>query len=316
MTMRGSQKLHLPAVGVLSVLLVAAAFLARPTDARAAVSYQDSIEVLGQRRTFTIFAPDGGASGTALPIFIVLHGGLGNGVNVARDTGLVNYVDRNRFIAVFPDANGKQWNDGRRTTAGRSDDVAFLRSLIATVVQRLRGDPTRVFVAGVSNGGMMAQRMACDASDIVTAVGSVVANMPADLIDHCRPSRPIPIVMFNGTSDRLMPWSGGSIPTSRLFPGGAGGEVVSTMDTFNFWAQLDGCGRPVVNTLSGTRVKRYTTSCRGKSDVTLYEIDGGGHGWPGGNAGQGPFARLIVGYVTNDISASSILIDFFAQHGL
>jgi len=162
---------------------------------------------------------------------------------------------------------------------------------------------------------MMAQRMACDAADVVTAVGAVVANMPTDLVSRCKPSRPIPVVLFNGTGDRIMPWSGGSIATSKIFDT-PGGQVVSAMETFDFWSRLDGCGERAVDTVPATHVERYTSKgCRSGSEVTLYAIDGGGHGWPG-SVPQSRFERAIAGYVTNEISASVILIQFFRRYGL
>ncbi len=298
----------------ISLLLGAAAFLGCSTGVRAAVAHQETTEVQGQRRTFTLYTPDD-VGGANLPILIVLHGGLGNGHYVARQTGLTNYVDRDRFVAVFPDGVRGHWNDGRSTTSSWPDDVAFLRLTIADVAQKWGGDPKRVFVAGISNGGMMALRMACDASDIVTAVGVVVANMPADLVNQCRPTRPMPLVLFNGTRDPINPWSGGSIASSPML-NTPGGEVISAMDTFDFWARIDGCGQPAVESIAGTDVKRHTSAnCGSGSEVTLYEIDGGGHGWPGGIP-PGPVESRFVGYVTSDISASAIIIQFFHHYGL
>lgn len=282
----------------------------------AATAQERSIAVQGVRRTFLVYAPRPGAADKRLPIVMVLHGGRGDGRRVAALTGLGGYVDRWGFIAVFPDAVRAQWNDGRRTTQSAFDDVAFLRALIDEVAQKWHGDPARVFVAGISNGGMMALRMACDASDAVAGVGVVAANLPADLKGRCRPSRPVPVIMFNGTDDPIMPWDGGAVASSRIL-GGAGGEVVSALDTFDFWVRQDNCPRPQVATLTGTDVRRRSaTNCQGGSQVVLYEIDGGGHGWPGGNDPQGPLARRIIGYVTNDISASSMLLNFFRQYGL
>jgi polyhydroxybutyrate depolymerase len=301
------------AAGSLAVLLSAVAFLGCSTGGRAAVAHQESIQVQEQRRTFTVYTPDD-AGPASLPILIVLHGGLGNGRYVARQTGLTNYVDRDKFVAVFPDGARGHWNDGRSTTSSWPDDVTFLRQAIAEVAQKWGGDPKRVFLAGISSGGMMAQRMACDASDIVTAIGVVVANMPTDLIDHCRPSQPVPVVLFNGTRDPINPWSGGSIASSAMLDT-PGGQVVSAMDTFDFWTRTDGCGPPVVDSMSGTDVKRHTgTNCGSGSEVALYEIEGGGHGWPGG-VPPGPIESRIVGYVTSDISASAIIVQFFHRYG-
>jgi len=315
MAMRMCRELQLRTCGILSALFVAAAILGSPIDACAAVGHQDAILIQGLRRTFTVYTPDDAAGALSLPIVMVLHGGLGNGSYVARQTGLVNYVDRDKFIAVFPNGKGSHWSDGRSTMSSGPDDVAFLRGVIASIVQKWGGDPGRVFVTGISNGGMMTLRMACDASDIVTAIGVVVANMPVELVNHCRPSRPVPVVLFNGTADPLMPWAGGAIATSRLLDT-PGGEVVSAMDTFDFWVHLDGCGPPLADSLPGTRVRRYTsTSCRSGSEVTLYAIDGGGHGWPGGTQ-PSLIERQISGYVTSEINASAIIVRFFHHYGL
>jgi polyhydroxybutyrate depolymerase len=317
MKMRISLPLRSRAAGLLAALVLAAAPLVGVAkDAVGATSHQDAVQIQGRQRTYLLFAPEGGARKDRLPILIVLHGGEGNGSRAAKQTGLADYVDRVGMLAIFPDAGGVQWNDGRATTDDGLDDVAFLRSVIAKAVQTWGGDPSRVFVAGLSNGGMMAQRMGCDAADVVTAVGSVIANMPQDLERRCRPSRPIPVMLINGTEDPIMPWDGGEIAHSPVF-GGAGGTVVSAMDTFNRWSMLDGCSRPEVSDLNGIQVKRHlSTGCRSGSQVVLYEIEGGGHGWPGGNDPQGPLARQIIGYVTQAISASSILIQFFKQYGL
>jgi polyhydroxybutyrate depolymerase len=164
---------------------------------------------------------------------------------------------------------------------------------------------------GVSNGGTMAQRMACDAAE-----RSVIANMPQDLARHCRPSRPIPVMLISATKDPIMPWNGGEIANSPVL-GGAGGIVVSALDTFNLWSTLDGCAQSDVSDLTGVQVKRHLAAkCQSGSQVVLYEINGSGHGWPGGQDPRGPIARRIIGNVSNDINASALLIQFFKQYGL
>jgi polyhydroxybutyrate depolymerase len=297
------------------VLLIVPVLLLCPISAYAAVTNQGSILVQGEQRTFLMSAPDDRARAPALPIVIVLHGGMGNGRHVADQTGLINYVDKDKFIAVFPDGKDTHWNDGRNTTSSGLDDIAFLRELVTYMVQKSAGDPKRVFVVGISNGGMMALRMACDAADVVTAIGAVAANMPADLVGRCRPARPVPVVLFNGTKDQIVPWSGGPVATSKVFDT-PGGDVVSSIDTFGLWSRLDGCGETSVNTVPGTHVNRHTSkNCRSGSEVMLYAIDGGGHNWPG-HLPQSRFERAVGGFVTTEISASVLLIQFFRQYGL
>jgi polyhydroxybutyrate depolymerase len=282
----------------------------------AATYHNEAVQIQGRQRTFLLFAPQSSPRKDRLPILIVLHGGLGNGSRVAQQTGLANYVDSVGMLAIFPDAGDEQWNDGRETTDNGLDDVAFLRAVISEAAQNWGGDPSHVFVVGVSNGGMMAQRIACEAADVVTAVGAVVANMPEHLAASCRPFRPIPVVLISGTADRFMPWDGGVVASSPIL-GGAGGTVLSALETFNLWSKFDGCRRPEVSDLAGIPVKRhFTAGCQSGTQVVLYEIDGGGHGWPGGNDLRGPLARRFLGEWTKVISASSIVIQFFKQYGL
>jgi len=316
MKLRLSQLLRSRAAGFLAVLLLAATpLLGFMKNATAATSYRGSIQSQGRQRTFVLFAPERGPR-KDLPILIMLHGGLGNGSRAAQQTGLADYVDRLGILAIFPDAGGAQWNDGRETTDDGLDDVGFLRILISKAVQTWGGDPSHVFVAGGSNGGIMAQRMACDATDAVTAVGVVSANMAQALGSRCRPSRPIPVILISSTKDRLMPWNGGVTASSPIF-GGKGGKVISALDTFNLWSTFDGCPRPEVSDLAGIPVKRHVAAgCQSGSQVVLYEIDGGGHGWPGGKDIRGPIARGMLGEWTNVISASALLIEFFKQYGL
>jgi polyhydroxybutyrate depolymerase len=220
---------------------------------------------------------------------------------------------------VFPNANGKQWNDGRETTRSASDDVAFLVKLVQQVTAESGGDPRRVFVTGVSNGGMMTQRLICEAADVVAAGAVVIANMPADLAAGCRPKRPVPVVFFNGVADPLMPWAGGEI---RKAPGlGVGGKAMSTPATIAFWARANGCRNEQAETLpdradDGTRVKLHTfESCSGAA-AQLYEIEGGGHTWPGGPEPKLDIVRRIVGTTSKDIDATQAILYFFSKYGL
>ena len=287
--------------------------------ARAATTKQGALDVGGVQRSYTIYLPAAFDAAKRYPIVLGLHGGLGNGQRFAQQSGLPKYVDQRNFIAVFPNATGKQWNDGRETTRSESDDVAFLIKLVQRVAAESGGDPRRVFVTGVSNGGMMAQRLICDAAEVVSAVAVVIANLPADLAGACRPKRPVPIVFFNGVADPLMPWAGGEI---RKGPNlGVGGKAISTPQTLAFWERANGCRSERVEDLpdradDGTRVKLHSfETCSGAS-VQLYEIQGGGHTWPGGPEPKLDIVRRIVGTTSQDIDATQALLDFFSKYGL
>lgn len=274
----------------------------------------------GDPRSFYIHIPPSARGGKALPAVLVFHGGGGDGAKVADQTGMVGVADRYGFVVIFPNASGGNWNDGRDTTGGGPDDVGFTLALIDLVAQRWNVDRNRVFATGPSNGGMFTQRLACDASDRFAAFASVVANLPVAYQSRCRPSKPAPMILVNGTKDPLMPWGGGTIKSSPLLGRGKGGDVISAPDTLGFWLNADGCARNVsISNLpdradDGTRIVRHAyTQCSGGAQVILYEVQGGGHTWPGSDA----FKRTrITGVVSKDMDASEVIAEFFRRYGL
>ncbi len=284
--------------------------------ATAAVVRQESIGVQGQARTFTVHLPSNFSPGRHYPIVMMLHGGLGNGEKIDQQTGLGAYVDRGGFIAVFPDSGGEQWNDGRETTRSGRDDVAFLVAVVHDLVARAGGDPARVFVGGASNGGMMVQRLACEATNVFAAYAVAVANMPWGLAGECRPSRRAPMIFFDSTTDPLMPWGGGEI--RHGFFRGVGGRVLSAAETIALWSRFNGCGGAQTTDLpdrvnDGTHVRVHNF---GSCGLILYEVEGGGHTWPGGRGPGGFFAQRIIGNTTHDIDATAVMLDFFRHYGL
>jgi len=294
-----------------------AAAMCLGSDGAAAMAVRDgTLNVQGQTRTYQLYLPESVNSPGRRPIVMMLHGGLGNGAKVAQQTGLGAYVDRGGFIAVFPDSGGQQWNDGRETTQSGRDDVGFLVALAHDIVAKFGADPARVFVGGASNGGMMTQRLACEATKVFAAYAVAVANLPYGLVGGCRPSRRAPMIFFESTTDPLMPWAGGEVRHGRFR--GVGGRVLSTADTIGFWSRVDGCGASQTRDLpdrvnDGTHVRVHDF---GGCGLILYEIQGGGHTWPGGEEPSGPFGRFVVGNTTHDINATSVMIDFFRRHGL
>ena len=117
----------------------------------------------GETRRYVLSVPDG-AEGE-LPLVVALHGRLGTGRGMARDLGQDELLDEQGFAAVYPDGYRRSWNDGRgggpAAEAG-IDDVGFIEALLEEVAGQVTVDASRVYLVGISNGGMMAQRLACE----------------------------------------------------------------------------------------------------------------------------------------------------------
>lgn len=268
-----------------------------------------SLEHGGQQRTYYLHVPSTRHDGGRPAVLLVLHGGgRADGKDLARRTGFNAIAEREGFIAVYPNGIDAQWNDGRGVTFRRAadnqhiDDVGFLVAVIDKVLMDQHGDADRVYVTGLSNGGMMTLRMGCEASERLAAIAPVIANLPKRLAPTCAPQAPLPMLLMNGTDDPLVPWNGGFVTLFRK----TAGEVISTSETIALWRRFNRCGGPERTRRlpdkdpdDHSTVFVHTYGCGSKPpSLMLYEIRGGGHNLPGGNT---PNAPRLVGYKNNDI---------------
>lgn len=198
---------------------------------------------------------------------------------------------------------------------GNTDDVGFLAALIDHISQDYTIDPERVYATGISNGGLMSLRLACELSEKIAAVAPVTAALSEDLYATCTPSYPISVLIINGTEDPLVPWDGGEITVGRQ----KRGRVLSTPDTVAFWVAQNNCeptpaisqapdGDPEDGTQVRTEVYRQ---CDNGAAVALYTIAGGGHTWPGGRQ---YLPESIAGKTSQEIDANEAICRFFESH--
>ena len=263
----------------------------------------------GQDRTYLIEHP---AEPGPSPALVVLHGGGGNAEQIRAHAGFS--LTQHGWIEIYPNALGKQWNDGRTALSAKplrkTDDVGFLRAVLSGLVREGLVDPDRIFFAGPSNGGAMTQRMACEAPDLVTGAVSVIMNFPVGL--DCPPAHPIPMMFILGTDDPIVPFNGGPITLGQRDRGG----VMPAPDTLAFYAGRNQCKGADTRRLpnraedDGTRVTaiRYS-GCSAPTEALV--IEGGGHTWPG--ARDRAFLRRIVGRTSRDISATEEIETFLLR---
>jgi polyhydroxybutyrate depolymerase len=305
---------------ILAAALYASCFAAgAPSHAR---DITNRISAGGFERTYTVFVPDRLQKERGpFPTVMVLHGGLGTGSIIRRQIHMDAVATREGFVTVYPDGLGSGWNDGRGDSArgryGAADDGAFLRMVVNTLIRDEIAVHSRVFLTGVSNGGMMSLRMGCEAADLFAAIAPIIANLPADIVPGCKPSRPVPLLLINGMDDPLVPWSGGGAGFR-----GHRGEVISTAATIDFWRQVNGCSpEPFSLTLklpasgSGTGLDaRLFNQCRSGAPVALVGIKGGGHRIPGREEHAHPFIDRLVGPQNHDFETAEEVWHFFVSH--
>lgn len=254
--------------------------------------YEGQLPVGGTLRRFVLWVPDSVRS--PAPLVVVLHGFGADPEAVESLSGFHLLGERAGFVVAYPQAAGRpaRWRTDARLQSDA--DVEFVRALVALIEGVIAIDPAGVYAAGMSNGGGMASRLACDAADLFAAVGSVSG---AHSEGPCRPARPVPVAEFHGTADVIVPYEG--------WP-----HVLAAADAWaEAWAERNGCSGPEVTRAVTDDVDLLSwPGCA--ASVHLYRITGGGHGWPGSERAS------LRGDSTMSIDASEYLWRFFEMHPL
>ncbi|BBY65756.1 extracellular catalytic domain type 1 short-chain-length polyhydroxyalkanoate depolymerase [Mycolicibacterium helvum] len=248
----------------------------------------------GLKRTYLLHVPAGLEHPKAL--VLNLHGGSQTG---RKQAALSNYnavADRHGWIVAYPDGIDFSWADGRgASTPDRRgvDDVGFLATLIGRLTRDYGIAPGRVFVTGMSAGGFMTNRLACDRPDLVAAIAPVASTLGADV--YCNPSKPVSVLAIHGTADSVVPYNGG-----RMVGRGGASRVVAAHTMADRWLAFDRCPPAVLAPIAGGE-RLSTTGCADGTEVAFVTIDRWGHTWPTG--------------ATARFDASEASAQFFAAHG-
>ncbi|WP_433790976.1 extracellular catalytic domain type 1 short-chain-length polyhydroxyalkanoate depolymerase [Actinoplanes sp. CA-252034] len=270
-----------------------------------------SAHTLGER-TFRTYRPPSLPAGRAVPLVVVLHGGAGSGTQAERAYGWNAAADREGFLVAYPDGVGRSWNAGPGccgpATRDGVDDVAFLEDVVAAVSRGAPVDASRVRATGMSNGAMMAYRLACD-STVFTAVAAVAGT----LIGDCPHPAPVPVLHIHGVADGSVPWAGGR---GRRDNGGAGRVPIridgpAVPDMIAAWRSAASCAAPA-ETVDGP-VTRSIATCPGGRRVELISVAGAGHQWPGATpANPAVTAALGLDPPSTALDATAEIVRFFA----
>jgi polyhydroxybutyrate depolymerase len=276
----------------------------------------------GVMRTYLLWRP----AGPVRAVVMLLHGHGGSAAllmgrsprrGAAPYRRWLDIAQRERLALVVPDgsagSDGKPgWNDCRTaSTNPTGDDSAFLTALAEAVAARSDARPA-LLVAGTSNGGHMALRLAIERPADVSAVAAVAASLAED--DRCpAPSSPVPLLLINGTADPICPFNGG--PVGR--PRDGRGAVQGTARTLARWTQVNAVSThmdrealPDLDPHDGSTVVRETW--HGRHPVALLRIQGGGHTEPSRSERHPRWVRAIVGTQNGDIETAEEMWRFFA----
>ncbi|MFQ5652637.1 MAG: FlgD immunoglobulin-like domain containing protein [bacterium] len=279
----------------------------------------------GQSRLYYYYEPENPGP-SPRPLVILLHGG---GMNVESFLGLdgkkapsklwLDIADEEKLYLAIPQGYQDHWNDCRGDCqhCGDEDDVGFINAMIDEIQTRYPVDNQRIYVAGVSNGGLMSYRLAVELSDRIAAIAAIIAALPAQNLCS-EPVNPIPVLIMNGTADKLMPWEGGQSSHEGT------GTLLSAYESVVFWVKHNNCDTipeyfdfPDLAIEDGSTVSReiYDNGIQ-DAEVVLYRVDGGGHLEPSIAEQYSPLAEIVLGRQNHDIEMAREVWDFLKRHML
>jgi polyhydroxybutyrate depolymerase len=277
---------------------------------------------MGNAREYAVHVPTGYHNSTPVPALFCIHG-LGQTASLfCLDPGVAWPAkgDREGFVVIMPNGYQNSWNGGTccgGAAQAKLDDVALMRAIFAEVGKHVNIDLRRVYATGLSNGGFMSYRLACEASDLFVAVapsagavgtaaaGSGISALTTGLttdLTGCSPTHKVSVLDIHGTSDPLVPYAD-QAPSLALV------QAANGCSATQHAASVPPSG-------GDTTCVSFTgcTSCP-KVQITGCTVDGGGHCWFGSNdcgTGGGSFGTGIVGNNSNFMKNTDSIWNFFA----
>ncbi len=251
---------------LLSITLAALGALASATPAAAVYATGDNLRSLThdtKLREYNLYAPASYDGLSPAPLIVDLHGASSNKDQQKGISGWNTKADALGLLVAYPQGLGDTWNAGVCCSGNTEDDVGFIRAMVDAIELEGNVDVGQVFVTGLSNGGAMTQRLACEAADVFTAAAPLAFPTPyTDFATQCLPIQPIPVLLTMGLTDSVVPYTGG-------FFGGA-------QASFQQWRTKNVCGPAPVEDhfVQGSAFCDTDTSCAGGTSIGLCSVTG------------------------------------------
>jgi polyhydroxybutyrate depolymerase len=289
------------------------------TELLAPGNHSIEMQYEGRARSYLVHVPNA-AAGSARPVVLNFHGGGGNAATHQQYVQMDALADHENFLVVYPNGTGVlsakllTWNAGPCCGYAKDrnvDDVGFTRALVQDLARRMPIDRDRVYATGLSNGAMMAYRIARDAPDLVAAIAPVAG---ASLLEPSANREAMPIMHIHSVDDPRALYAGGFGPPFPLTNRRVKHPAVEA--SLMQWVDANGCTREprIGATAYGGPSKAHSATpmtfaaCRDGVEVILWQLTGSGHVWPGGKAG---YLTHWLGESTDVIDANAEMWRFF-----
>ncbi len=255
----------------------------------------------GVSRDYRLFLPSNYQNYETLPLVFNLHGFGSNALEQEVYSGMNNVADTAKFFVCTPQGFENSWNVGW-LIGSTKDDVGFINALIDTISSNYNVDLEAVFSTGMSNGGFMSYKLACELNGRIKAIASVAGSMEQGESQNCAPDASIPIMQIHGTADDVVLYNGSAL------------IGIPIEDLVANWVDINECNMigdtidvPNIDQGDGTTSERIEyNDCNDDSRVVFYKVIGGGHTWPG--------APINIGVTSHDFDASIEIWRFFRPY--
>jgi polyhydroxybutyrate depolymerase len=278
-------------------------------------------KIAGIERDYELSIPPGYNGATKAPLLLSIHGFTTTIAQQDKGTQFPSEGGKRGYIVVTPQAPTSKvtiggttldtplWNiPGAFSTNGPTagDDVSYLNGLLNRLETKLCVDKDREYVSGISNGAEMTMALIC-IYDRRFAAAAPVSGVT--LLTTCKAKHATPLIAFHGTADPLVNYNGGSVLGANL-------SLPSVPARMAQFAALGGCATPSATTQPYADVSHSVWHCPVNMGLELYTVIGGGHAWPGAptDGTRGKDLPAYVGYETQSIDATNLILDFFNKH--
>jgi len=276
----------------------------------------------GIQRTYILHIPPQYNPKKTFPLVLLFHGGGGNAKQALENYGLVEKADTEGFILASLNGTGLlknrllTWNVGfgfGYAMRNNLDDIGFTRKVIYDIENIIHIDSKRIYLTGISNGGILCHFLAAKLSDKIAAISPIVATVggkksaEGSCFLPSQPNEAVSVIAFNGLLDKHIPFEGGLQKKSVGDPV----WVKSGQDSLAFWVTANQCTpTPLIEINNEDEYKKITYSkCEKDSAVVQYVILNQGHAWPGGKK-----PRMRADTPSQTVHATDLMWTFFKTH--
>lgn len=262
-----------------------------------------------EERSYLVHTPANYDSTKSYPLIFVLHGITSRAKAIAGFSNFNRLSDQKEFIVCYPQGYKRSWGIdipvGPAPKAG-IDDLVFFDMLMDTLIKDYAVDTTRIYSCGISNGGFMTSSLAGNRPERLSGIAIVCGNMFAPPAAYYPSNKPMKVLLIAATKDPLLVYDGDEFRKDYRFLGYP--KTVAYWQERNDYPELtdsvvfdnDAKDKTVV-------VRHYKEKSDNPHKVELWNIHGGGHGWPGRKS---DFKSLFLGKVSQEIDAAEVIADF------